>query len=175
MKKVIAGAFSVIFQTVCIVTSAQEGSNVRERFEFVKERNIAKTYPASGNRLSIDNSFGNVKFVTWDRNEIKVDVHVEASSDKETVAQKTFEMLQVSNNQQGDEISFMTKVDNRRDICKNCKSTMYVDYEVHLPPTIALNVTNSFGSIELPDYSGTLSVNSKFGQLTTGSLSNPKD
>jgi hypothetical protein len=174
MKKVIAGAFSVFFLTIYIVTLAQEASNVREKFEFVKEKNISRTYPASGNSLSIDNSFGNVKFVTWDRNEIKVDVHFEASSDKETVAQKTLEALQISDKQQGSEISFTPLIDKRNDICKDCKSTMHIDYQVFLPASVALNVNNSFGNIELPDYSGILTVKSKFGQLTTGSLPNLK-
>ena len=41
-----------------------------------RERNISKTYPASGNTLNIDNQFGNVKIITWDKNEIKVDIHI---------------------------------------------------------------------------------------------------
>ena len=52
---------------------------------------------------------------------------------------------------------------------------MHIDYEVHLPVSVPLDVTNSFGNIELPDYTGALSVSSKFGKLTTGSLSNLKD
>jgi len=177
MKKIITGVFSVLFLITCIAASAQkENENKdREKFEFVKEKNISKTYPASGNKLSIDNSFGNVKFITWDRNEIKVDVHIEASANQEDEAQKIFEGIQVSDQQQGNEISFITKIDNRDNNCRNCKTTMHIDYEVHLPASVALHVANSFGNIELPDYTGPLSVNSKFGQLTTGSLSNLKD
>jgi len=175
IKKVIAGVFSAFFLTICIVTPAQEVSSDRQKFEFVKEKNISKTYPASGNRMSIDNTFGNVKFITWERNEIKVDVHIEASSDRESVAQKIFEALQVSDKQQGNEISFTTKIVNHDDNCTNCKSTMRIDYQVYLPGSVSLNVANSFGSIEMPDYSGTLSINSKFGQLITGSLSNLKE
>jgi len=174
MEKIITGAFSVFFLTASIFISAQDASNVK-KFAFVKEKNISKTYPASGNRLSIDNSLGNVKIITWDRDEIKVDVHMETSSDQEIVAQKTFEALQVLDRQQKNEISFATKIDNHDDNCKDCKTTMRIDYEVHLPSSVALNVANSFGSIELPDYTGTLSVDSKFGQLTAGSLSNVKD
>ena len=88
-----------------VLVSAQKEKE-REKFEFVKEKSISKTYPASGNKLSIDNSFGHVKFIAWDKNEIKVDVHIEASSDKEDVAQKILDAIRVSDKQQGNEIEF---------------------------------------------------------------------
>ncbi len=175
MKKIIIGTFSVLFLFSAFTLSAQK-EKAKEKYEFVKEKNISKSYPASGNRLSIDNSFGHVKFIGWDKNEIKVDIHIEAGSNQENVAQKIFDAISVSDKQQGSEIEFKTKIDNKgNDNCKNCKSNMHIDYEVHLPVSVALNVTNSFGDIELPDYTGALSVSSKFGKLIAGSLSNVKD
>jgi hypothetical protein len=175
MKKIITGVFSILLLVSALTLSAQK-EKPREKYEFVKEKSISKTYIASGNRLSIDNSFGHVKFLAWDKNEIKVDIHIEASSNQEAVAQKIFDGISVSDKQQGSEIAFKTKIDNKgNDNCKNCKSNMHIDYEVHLPVSAALNVANSFGDINLPDYTGALSVTSKFGQLIAGSLSNVKD
>lgn len=177
MKRIIIPAFSMALLLSSLLTYAQEGKRKRERekLEFVKEKTISKTYPASGNRLSIENSFGHVKFIAWDKNEIKVDVHIEASSNQEDVAQKTFDAISVSDKHQGGEIEFKTSINNKNNNCKNCKSNMHIDYEVHLPTTVALNVENSFGNTELPDYSGAVSISNKFGNLTAGSLSNVKD
>jgi hypothetical protein len=174
MKKIITGAFSVLFVLSSTFTSAQKNKE-REKFEFVKNKSISKTYSASGNKLSIDNSFGHVKFIAWDKNEIKVDIKIETSSDKEDLAQKIMDAITVTDRQQGNEISFKTKIDNKNNNCKNCKSSLQIDYEVHLPVSVTLDVVNSFGNIELPDYKGALSVSSKFGNLTTGSLVNLKD
>lgn len=174
MKKTITGVFSVLFVLSATFVSAQKNKE-KEKFEFVKNKSISKTYPASGNKLSIDNSFGHVKFTAWDKNEIKVDVKIETSSDKEDLAQKIMDAISVADKQQGNEISFKTKIENRNNNCKNCKSSMQIDYDVHLPVSVSLDVANSFGNIELPDYTGALSVSSKFGSLTTGSLSNLKD
>ncbi|MEP7374072.1 MAG: hypothetical protein ABI675_11825 [Chitinophagaceae bacterium] len=175
MKKIITGAFSALFLLSTVTLSAQKEKE-REKFEFVKEKTISKTYPASGNKLSIENSFGGVKFIASDKNEIKVDIHIEASSNQENLAQKIFDAISVSDKQQGSEIEFKTKIDSKgNDNCKNCKSNMRIDYEVHLPVSVTLDVTNSFGNIELPDYTGALSVTSKFGKLISGSLSNLKD
>jgi len=175
MKKIITGAFSALFLLSAFTLSAQK-EKAREKYEFVKEKTISKTYPASGNKLSIDNSFGNVKFIGWDKNEIKVDIHIEASSNQENVAQKIFDAINVSDKQQGNDITFKTKIDNKgNDNCKNCKSNMHIDYEVHLPVSVGLNVANSFGDIDLPDYTGAISISSKFGKLIAGSLPNVKD
>lgn len=176
MKKIVTLVFNVFFLLAVLQVSAQkEPEKKRERFEFVKEKNISKTYPASGNNLSIDNSFGNVTFTAWDKNEIKVDVHIEASSDKEEIAQKIFDAISVSDRHQGKDIDFKTKIENNKGSCKNCKTSMKIDFDVHLPASVVLDVTNSFGNIELPDYKGEVSVTSKFGKLNTGSLSNVKE
>ena len=177
MKRVLIPVLSLALLLSSLLINAQEGKEKGEKkkYEFVKEKNISKTYPASGNKLSIENSFGHVKFIAWDKNEIKVDVHIEASSDQQDVAQKTFDAINVSDKHQGNEIAFKTTIGNNKNGCKNCKSSMQIDYEVHLPTSVALNVENSFGNTELPDYTGAVSLSSKFGKLSTGSLSSAKD
>lgn len=179
MKKILIPAFSITLLLCTTVSRAQEEKQKeRQKFEFVKQKDISKTYPASGNKLSIDNHFGNVKFVGWDKNEIKVDVHIEASSNQQDFAQKIFDAISVSDKQQGNEIQFKTNIDNKdgkNDNCKNCKSSISIDYEVHLPVSVALSVENSFGNTEIPDYTGPVSITNKFGNLTAGSLKKVED
>ena len=179
MKKILIPAFNISLLLFAVICQAQEEKQKeRQKFEFVKQRDISKTYPASGNKLSIDNHFGNVKFVGWDKNEIKVDIHIEASSNQQDFAQKIFDAITVSDKQQGNEIQFKTTIDNKdgkNDNCKNCKSSMTIDYEVHLPVSVALAVENNFGNTEIPDYTGAVSISNKFGSLTAGSLSNVKN
>ncbi len=178
MKKLIYPVLSLAFLLGSFVAGAQdEKSKERKRFEFVKEKNISKTYPASGNQLAIENSFGNVNVIPWDKNEIKVDIHIEASANQQDMAQKIFDAISVSDRQQGNKVEFETKIDNKKgktDNCKNCKSTMSIDYEVRLPVSVALEIENSFGNTILPDYTGAVSLTSKFGDLTTGNLANVK-
>ena len=175
MKKIIIQVFSVALLFSSQFISAQHEKEDRKKFEFVRQKDISKTYPASGNKLLIENSFGHVKFIAWDKNEIKVDVHIEASSNQQDVAQKTFDAISVSDKQQGNEIRFKTSINNDKNDCKNCKSSMSIDYEIHLPVSVVLDVENSFGNTEIPDYSGAISISNKFGNLTTGSLSSVKN
>src|SRR5262245_29641483 len=85
MKRVFKSIFLIVSLLAAVPLLAQDDKADKEkkekqRYEFFRERSISKTYPASGNTLNIDNQFGKVKVVTWDKNEIKVDIHIEASS-----------------------------------------------------------------------------------------------
>src|SRR5688572_15103684 len=150
----------------------------RERYEFFRERNISKTYPASGNTLNIENKFGNVKIVTWNKNEIKVDIHIETSSTHKELADKTFERLDVEDRQEGKNIYFKTSHNKNKEgdkiSCNNCSNTMSVDYTVQIPAGNALNIENTFGGIEIPDYTGPVSLTNKYGHLSAGKLSKPE-
>lgn len=177
MKKIFKIVLPFIFILNAIPAFAQndEGhkKHEKERYEFFKERNISKSYPASGNTLNIDNSFGDV-IVTTGGSEIKVDIHIEASSTDKDLAEKIFNNLDVTDSKDGNQVKFKT-ITNKNDKngwdCKNCKSSMTINYTVQLPAGTPLNIENSFGDIKLPDYTGTVSLTSKFGSLTTGNLS----
>ncbi len=164
----------LLFSTVQLFAQ-KEKEKEKKRYEHFKERTISKTYPASGNSLNIDNSFGDVVVTTWDKNEIKVDIHIEASSDNKEHAEKTFANIDVADNKEGNKISFKTTTNKKNEKdnhseCKNCHSNMHINYTIQMPASNALSIENSFGSIKLPDYSGTVSLTSKFGSLTAGNL-----
>ena len=177
MKRLVTGLFSVMLLLPATALLAQQDKEKhKEKYEFVKKKDISKTYPSGGNKLAINNSFGDVKYVTWDKNEIKVDVHIEASANKDEMAQKLIDAITVTDKQQGSEIQFKTSINNNnsQENCKNCKSSMEINYEVHLPASVTLNSENSFGNTEIPDYTGQLTISNKFGELTAGALSNVK-
>ena len=181
MKRTFKTIFPIVLMLATIQLFAQDESKEKkqkERYEFFRERNISKTYPASGNTLNVDNQFGNVKVITWDKNEIKVDIHIEASSNVKEIADKTFEKMDVEDSQQGKNINFKTVFNKNnkeeKTSCNNCKSNMSIDYTVQLPASTTLNIENSFGGIDIPDYNGTVSLTSKFGHLNAGKLSKPE-
>ncbi len=163
----------VLFLTLQATAQQNEQKHEPKRYEHFKERNISKTYSASGNTLNIDNSFGNVTVTTWDRNEIKVEIHIEASSTDKDLAEKMFENIDVTESKDGNEIKFKTTTSKNKNgnyNCKNCKSSMSINYTIQMPAGNSLKIDNSFGAIKLPDYNGSVSLNSKFGSLTAGNL-----
>jgi len=172
MKSTVKIIFAVVLLLGTVQLRAQDDDRKeKKRYEYFKERAISKTYSASGNNLNIDGQFGDVQITTWDKNEIKVDIHIEASSTDKDFAEKTFERLDVKDKQEGKEITFTTAVGNIDVHCKNCSNTMRIDYDVHMPASNKLSITNSFGYITMPDYSGPVSINSQYGGITAGKLS----
>jgi hypothetical protein len=166
---------TLILSIYSLVTFAQQhdAPKERKRYEHFKERNISKTYSASGNTLQIDNQFGDVMVSTWDRNEIKVDVHIETSSNDKDIAEKTFNNIDVVESKEGNIIKFKTTTQKNKGNnwnCNNCKNSMNISITVQLPAGNTLKIENSFGSIKMPDYNGAVSLVSKFGSLKTGKL-----
>jgi hypothetical protein len=158
---------------------AQEGDKKKERkrYENFKERNISKTYTASGNILNIENRFGQVKITTWDKNEIKVDIHLETSSTDKEFTEKSFERMDVEESKDGNNINLKTvlnKGGEKNVSCTNCSNTIIVDYDVHIPASNALKIQNSFGDVTIPDYTGPVSLTVKYGELIAGKLTRPE-
>jgi hypothetical protein len=173
MKKLLklSLTLALLFSTVTLLAQ-NDKEKEKKRYENFKERTISKTYPASGNTLNIDNSFGDV-IVTTGGSEIKVDIHIEVSSTDKEHAEKMFENIDITDSKSGNQVNFKTttnKKDKNDYDCKNCKSNMSINYTVQLPANTSLNIENQFGAIKIPDYSGTVSLSSKFGSLTAGNL-----
>ncbi len=150
----------------------------KKKYEFVKTKAVNKSYNvSSADKLNIQNSFGSVKVITWDRNEIKVDVDIEVSANTEALAQKMIDRISVNDGQSGREISFKTAIKDGKNgyNSKGEKSTMHINYSISMPANNPLTVKNEFGATTIPDYRGEVELTSKFGSLTTGNLINIKN
>mgnify|MGYP001149251045 CR=1 FL=1 len=172
MKKILK-PFKILLPALFLlqINLCAQGDNENKKYEFTKIKSINKSYTVSSNsKLSIDNSFGKVEVHTWNKNEIKVDVTIEASATKEDVAQKIIDGISVAECQSDKEMSFKTKMN----VHTNSKSNMKVNYNIYMPSSNPLNIANHFGATIIPDYQGEVQLESKFGSLTTGNLSNVK-
>lgn len=162
-----------------LLTSTISFAQPKEKYEFKKEKTINKTYAASGNKLWIDNSFGYVKVKTVSGNEIKVDISIEVTANKQDMAEHMFENIEVTDKQDGNNIRFKTTLDSKKKnkdySCNNCKNTLQINYEISLPASVPLDIANQFGDIVVPDYTAPISLTSKFGKLEAGKLSSVKD
>ena len=70
--------FSIILFIAAIGLSAGYSQDSKEP-KFKKQKSYTKSYNvSSGDRITLDNQFGEMKLITWDRNEVKVDVSISA-------------------------------------------------------------------------------------------------
>lgn len=144
-----------------------------------KQRLINKHYPVTADdKLEIENSFGNVVVSTWDKQEITVDIEISARANSEERAQAIMNNIDVKDWKEGHTIGFKTKVgeihnnNNGNRGHNDNERGFYIDYVIHMPASNRLEIENSFGKTEIPEFKGLVSLTSKFGSLNTGKLDN---
>ena len=147
----------------------------------IKTKFYSKVYPlASNEQVTLDNQFGEMKVITWDKNEIKVDVTIEARANSDEQAQKILDNIYIQDSRSGTGVAFYTKMKNQKNNWNNNGKKDYkemgmkIDYVVYMPSANPLNATNQFGPMIIPDFRGPVNLTSKFGSITAGKLSNVK-
>lgn len=160
----------LVFPT--LIASAQEKE--KKKYEFVKEKDFTQTYSASGNdRLNISNQFGRVDIKTWNKNEVKVDVHIATSSNIKEANDERFDNIDIKHSKEGNNISFrtvMNSTDKQNNYKGNQSNTIDIDYVVYMPANLSLDVKNKFGKTIVPELNSTVTIVQEFGELTAGRL-----
>lgn len=148
--------------------------------EINKKRVINKHYDVTTeDKLEIDNQFGNVVVNTWDKKEITVDIEIGARASSEERAKEIMDEIDVRDYNSNHIISFKTKVgeihngkNEKNERGNDNNRSFYIDYVIHMPAVNPMQLENSFGKTEVPDFKGMVSLTSKFGSLNTGNLAN---
>ena len=147
-----------------------------------KRKTFTKSYPlSSGDKVRLNNQFGEMKIIPWEKNEIKVDITVVTKASTDEIAQKIMDRITIEDGKSGNEVFFKTNMKNsndnwqKKDKSEYKEQGMKIDYAVYMPVSGALDATNQFGPMIVPDYRGAVHLESKFGSLTAGKLSNSKD
>jgi len=147
-----------------------------------KRKTYSKSYSINGSdKVSLSNQFGEMKILTWDKNEIKVDVTIVCKASSDDIAQKIMDKISIEDGKSGNGVYFKTKMkDENNNWDKKNKGeykeqSMKIDYLVYMPASNPLEASNQFGPMSLPDFKGPVDLESKFGSLTTGRLMSVKN
>jgi hypothetical protein len=182
MKKLLFNAAFLVAGLLSIsnAIAQQDDKEKNETFKYNKSKNYSKSYSINGSdKINLDNQFGEMKLVTWDKNEIKVDASITAKSDDEAEAQEILERISIEDRKESGAVYFKTKMSNEKPSWEGKKGnhhqSMEINYTVYLPSGNPLKAANQFGKMIVPDYRGEAEVSSKFGSLTAGKFTNAKD
>ncbi|WP_257670540.1 DUF4097 family beta strand repeat-containing protein [Parapedobacter tibetensis] len=145
---------------------------------FQREKVIEKSYPVNiNNKLNIDNRYGKIVVRNWNRNEIKVTVRIRTAEDSERKAQEALDRVRIDESKSGNNISFKTNISQGDSnwwsslTGSGSNRALNVDYEVYMPKGNELALVNRYGSIEMDDRDGKVSVSISYGSLQAGRLS----
>ncbi len=162
--------------TVCsmLVATGQDRNNYVWPVKLQKD--YSQTYPVGTETVLSQNRFGQMTIDTWDKNEVKVEVHITVGAQTNEYAAKILDRISVVDEKNTESISFITKLgdwsNNGNDY--NGGHEMRIDYIVHIPVKAKLHAENSFGPITIGDFAGECELVDKYGTLTGGKLSNCK-
>jgi hypothetical protein len=152
----------------------------------LKSKSYTKSYAIDANdKLQIDNRYGKVTVNTWAKNEVKVDVEIKAYANEDDDAQKLLDQVKITDSKDNNGVNFTTVIgdENHKNnfwgtMTMNGKTTVrktIVNYVVYMPAKSALTISNTYGSVVLPDLSGKVNIKNSYGSLTTKALANPEN
>lgn len=125
-------------------------------------------------QVSVTNKFGNVTVVHWDKKTIKVDVTVKANAVNNVLIDKYLDNIDIKNSVKNNVLILHTWMANSALIQARDRKTSYctVDYIIYMPNHINLQVNNSFGDVELPEFYAALQVSVEHGNLKAPVINN---
>ena len=137
-------------------------------------KSYSKTYPVDVNdKIQISNSYGKVIVNTWNKNEVKVDVQIKLSGRN---SKKQLDDINISDSKDGQVVTFKTNIGKQRNswswwrMLGDSPHNMEINYIVYMPAKNALNVTDHYGAIILPDLDGAVNINNAYGSVSAKSL-----
>jgi hypothetical protein len=158
-----------IFALICIAFSSFSKEGIQ------KQKKIAERYTVGkADNVYIDNQYGKVHVSTWDQNIVTIDVTITAVNKSETKAQEMLDKvsIQQSGNTNGSHTILYKTIIRSNNIKLNTIENIQIDYVIHIPKTLELEVKNKFGDVYLADHAGKLNLNVSYGTIKTESLTN---
>jgi hypothetical protein len=140
-----------------------------------KERNIKKSYNVSSNAtLKINNSYGNLEVITWDKNQIDFDITIKVTGNNAEKVQDRLDRINVEFSESNDFVSAITKIGknskNWWNWGKRMNLKLEINYVVKMPMSGNVDLNNDYGSINLDRLEGNAKIICDYGKITTKEL-----
>ncbi|MCY7358671.1 MAG: hypothetical protein LH609_14680, partial [Rudanella sp.] len=142
-----------------------------------KKRTIIKMYDVDQkDKLQIDNQFGQVNVVLWDKSEIRVQIIVTANASTDDRAQEYLNSVEITDKREGDQIILRTELQKRSSSWGNWsngngeKQYVRIDYTVQMPRNNALSIRNRFGNTNVASFRAPLNIYTRYGNFTADQL-----
>lgn len=155
------------FNTALILTFALliAGATV---FGQKADKEISKEYKiTSGYTLGIENKYGSIDVVNWDKDELTVVVKIETESISQSRAEDLLEKVDISIDEQKSAVYFETEIQSNS---MNGKNNIKVSYTVNAPAYINVDLEQNYGNIFIQEISGKAMLELNYADLEAGSI-----
>jgi len=145
--------------------------------KYTKSKTINKEFKVTNDAtLNVTNKYGNITVVTWNDNNIVIDVTITTNGDNEEKVEKRLEQIDVDFNSSTNYVSAKTIIEKTSSSWnlwgKKNNVNMQIDYLIKMPVTNNVELNNDYGAISLDKLEGTSKINCDYGKINIGELLN---
>jgi hypothetical protein len=146
-----------------------------EALKTTLEKSIQKSFSVNADAtLKVENSYGNVDIVTWDRNTVDFDITIKVTGSNEDKVSDKLKDIDVefsnSNSLVSAETMFGRKRGNSWWNWGNNNMKIEVNYVVKIPATNNIQISNDYGGINIDRLLGRADLSCDYGKITTKEL-----
>lgn len=125
---------------------------------------------SSGEQVDFLDKYGELIFETTSGSTLKVRAVLETWGASEAIAERMQQAVTVRQSGTEGLLTFATEIDERK-LIQHQHAGFIVRYRVEIPKNVRLRVHQSYGKMELGDFSGELDAEIRYGTLRVGKLS----
>lgn len=172
MKKSIY-KITLLFLLIPLISFA----NTETKPKHEKSRTVKKEYSVSNDAtVSINNKYGNVNFITWNKNKVEITVKITVKGNDLSTVEKKLRNIEIVFNANSNMVSAKTRVEKSSrgwSFWGKSKNTSYkINYTVKMPKSNNVKVSNDYGNVMLNEIDGSADINCDYGKITLGDLNN---
>ena len=156
------------------VAIAALGGNPVEVLNFIeRKKTIVKLYDVNAKEtLHIDNRYGDVQVVLWDKSSIRIDITITANASSESRVNDILNSVKINDKVGDNQISVKTTISSPGNRVQWAGNSLRIDYLIQMPERTPLNLKNSFGDTDIVRFLAPLTVETEYGTFRARDLEN---
>lgn len=136
--------------------------------DFTKTYYNEKYAVDQGASLVIQNKFGDIHCQAWDESSVSVNVTVKVDASSQEKADRVFDKIDI-------ELTGTRSIVAGKTTVGNISNANYsIDYEIHMPRWISIDLDNQFGNIYLDQTDGSAKIDLEYGDMEANAFNGAK-
>lgn len=170
----------LIYKTLLILLFVPLTIFATEKGKYTRNKVINKEFKVSKNAtLEISNKYGNVNIITSNSNQIIIKVSITTNGNDEEKVEQRLDQIDVDFDASSSFVSAKTIIEKNTSYWswfgKRNSINMEINYQIQMPITNNLEVSNDYGGVNLDKIEGTTKFDVDYGKLNIGELLNSKN
>ncbi|WP_409416948.1 hypothetical protein [Flavobacterium sp. PS2] len=136
-----------------------------------KQKVIKKTYIVNSDAgIDIDSKYGNITVTTWDEDKIDIEVIIKVSGNNENWVNEKLNSINVNITALKSMLTASTSIGNSTYKSKGSNNSFEINYTLKIPKNGTVKLNNKYGNITTGDLASTTDISCKYGKVNLGRL-----